>query len=81
MKLIRLGNFSQDIPVNSTLKVHGLYENYEPGYTFIVDFCDPEIMYSVDQPGNNKCPPKKGGALVIFEYYTSPWDLGPVSHC
>ncbi|KAF2250096.1 hypothetical protein BU26DRAFT_518541 [Trematosphaeria pertusa] len=71
------GNFSKDVPGNSTLKAHGVYENYHPGHNFTTNFCD--YVVSIDQIGNDQCPPKKGPALVVFEGFTSPWDL-PFGH-
>lgn len=74
------GTFSKDVPLNSTFTARGMYDHNPPGLVFVKDFCYP--VYSLDQPDMNRtreCPPEKGWALMIFEGFTSPWDLPPVS--
>ncbi|ORY07525.1 hypothetical protein BCR34DRAFT_18787 [Clohesyomyces aquaticus] len=69
------GELSKDIPSNSTLKARAIFENYPPAANFTIDFC--ENVNSITQPGNSQCPPKKGGVLIVFWGYTSPYDMPP----
>ncbi|KAI9708185.1 MAG: Phosphatidylglycerol/phosphatidylinositol transfer protein [Bogoriella megaspora] len=74
------GNFSKDVPENSTLTFHGHAGN-GTGKTIDVDFCS--VIDRIDQPDpgrKRQCPPEKGWALMTMSAWTHPLFFQPAHY-